>query len=83
MKTTLIVLFLLVVIFFGTLNRSTMSFDARVNPTSCYDCEREGSSKTKCFQCGDVYPSPTKCFTCKENPMLWRDGVMYNKKPVL
>lgn len=71
----------------------------RTKPQSCYDCESSTGSaymanKSKCFQCEDQVGGSsgwanagaaqnTKCFTCGENKLLWRDGLLRHKRPIL
>ena len=93
-RTLCIIGFLLVVVLFfsGVPKSGSLQFkDHSVHglaPTSYLD------RKTKCFQCENQVArqsgvenagaaQSSKCFTCGDNPLLWRDGVMQHKRPII
>lgn len=95
MKRPLCILVLVMVfLFFSGVSKNGSTLQFKDHPIPGIPSTSYLRKKSKCFQCENQIARhsgadnvgathSTKCFTCGDNPLLWRDGVMQHKKPIM
>jgi hypothetical protein len=51
------------------------------NKSKCFNCEDQVGESSGWANAGAA--QNTKCFTCGDNKLLWRDGVMRHRRPIV
>ena len=51
------------------------------NKSKCFNCEDQVGESSGWANAGAA--QNTKCFTCGDNKLLWRDGIMRHRRPII